>query len=255
MRVCYFGTYRADYARNRIMIEGLRRNGVTVVECHVTLWRGIEDRVASVAGGWKRPEFWWRIATAYVRLILQFWTLRYSFDVLICGYPGQFDVYLARILSWWTHKPLVWDIFMSIYLIALERDLHLENPAVVSCLRFIEQRACRLPDRLILDTADYVAWFERVHGIPGERFRLVPTGADNDLFQPLPLRNAEATPLQIIYYGTFIRNHDVLTIIEAAHILAEDDMFRFILIGDGPDRISNIKRAKALVLTNVNFVV
>jgi hypothetical protein len=24
LRVCYFGTYRAEYSRNRIMIEGLR---------------------------------------------------------------------------------------------------------------------------------------------------------------------------------------------------------------------------------------
>ena len=37
MRVCYFGTYRAEYSRNQIMIEGLRRNGVEVIECHETL--------------------------------------------------------------------------------------------------------------------------------------------------------------------------------------------------------------------------
>ena len=28
LRVCWFGTWREEYSRNRIMIEGLRRNGV-----------------------------------------------------------------------------------------------------------------------------------------------------------------------------------------------------------------------------------
>ena len=37
IKVCYFGTYRAAYSRNKIMIEGLRRNGVEVLECHETL--------------------------------------------------------------------------------------------------------------------------------------------------------------------------------------------------------------------------
>ena len=53
MRVCYFGTYRVRYSRNQIMIEGLRRNGVEVIECHEELWRGIEDRVEVASGGWK----------------------------------------------------------------------------------------------------------------------------------------------------------------------------------------------------------
>jgi hypothetical protein len=30
MRICYFGTYRANYSRNVIMVEGLRRAGVEV---------------------------------------------------------------------------------------------------------------------------------------------------------------------------------------------------------------------------------
>jgi hypothetical protein len=52
LRVCYFGTYRANYSRNQIMIEGLRRNGVEVVECHERLWHSLEDRVQVASGGW-----------------------------------------------------------------------------------------------------------------------------------------------------------------------------------------------------------
>jgi len=47
MRVCYFGTYDLNYSRNRILIEGLERNGIDVVECHVPLWQGTSDKVAA----------------------------------------------------------------------------------------------------------------------------------------------------------------------------------------------------------------
>ena len=254
MKVLYFGTYRAEYARNRIMIEGLRRNGITVIECHAPLWRSIEDRVATVAGGWKRPHFWWRIVTAYVRLLRQFWPLRHSFDVLVCGYPGQFDVYLARCLSWWTRKPLVWDIFMSIYLIALERGLDANNGAILALIRRAERIASRLPDRLILDTAEYVNWFAAVHDTPTTRFRLAPTGADSALFQPQPLRPRHPTPFRVLYYGTFIPNHDTPTIVEAARLLAPYADITFELVGDGPERGRCMALAATYRLSNVTFV-
>ena len=32
MRVLYFGLYDPDYARNRVLISGLKKNGVDVIE-------------------------------------------------------------------------------------------------------------------------------------------------------------------------------------------------------------------------------
>ena len=45
LKVCYFGTYRAEYSRNQIMIEALRCSGVEVIECHEQLWKSIDDRI------------------------------------------------------------------------------------------------------------------------------------------------------------------------------------------------------------------
>ena len=170
LRVCYFGTYRAEYARNRIMIEGLRRNGIQVIECHASLWRSIEDRVDTVNGGWRQPAFWRRVLGAYCRLLWQFWAVRNSFDILVVGYPGQFDVFLARAASWLVRKPLVWDLFMSIYLIAQERGLEQRNRGIMRLLRLAERSACRLPDLIIQDTAEYVQWLHRTHGVPTDTF-------------------------------------------------------------------------------------
>ena len=37
MRVCYFGTYDADYVRNVVAQTALRSQGVDVVACHATV--------------------------------------------------------------------------------------------------------------------------------------------------------------------------------------------------------------------------
>ncbi|TFH43913.1 MAG: hypothetical protein E4H01_11420, partial [Lysobacterales bacterium] len=114
-RICYFGTYRDEYPRNQIMIEGLRRNGIQVIECHAKLWHSFQDRHQVALHGWWRPRFLARLMRAYLKLIWKFIHLP-EFDVLVVGYPGQLDVFLAKFLCVWTRKPLVWDIFMSIYL-------------------------------------------------------------------------------------------------------------------------------------------
>jgi glycosyltransferase involved in cell wall biosynthesis len=234
MRVCYFGTYRQEYSRNQIMIEGLRRAGVEVIECHEPLWKGVEDRVRAASGEWIRPAFFVRVLCVYYNLLRQYSAVGH-YDIMVVGYPGQFDVFLARLLTWLRRKPLVWDIFMSIYLIDLERGLDRRSCFTTGLLRWLEMLGCCLPNRLILDTSEYVAWFGKVHGIPPERFRLVPTGADDRFFHRLEVYPKEDDFFHVMYYGTFIPNHGIRIIIEAAHLLSDDPSIRFEMIGDGPD--------------------
>ena len=54
MKVCYFGTYRKEYSRNKIMIAALRIAGAEVKECHVTLRHGIKDRADVTVDGRKK---------------------------------------------------------------------------------------------------------------------------------------------------------------------------------------------------------
>lgn len=252
LRVCYFGTYRAAYARNRIMIEGLRRAGVVVIECHEPLWRGTEDRVQAASGGWLHPRFWWRLLRAYGRLLRRYARCG-AHDIVVVGYPGLLDVFVAFVASRLRRKPLVWDIFMSIYLIALERGLERHSGLSIRLLRNLERLACHLPDRLILDTESYVAWFQATHGVAAQRFRLVPTGADDRIFCPVRSDSADGL-FRVIYYGSFIPNHGVEYIVEAARLLADDPTICFELIGDGPDRARAQALAQRYALSNVVFV-
>jgi glycosyltransferase involved in cell wall biosynthesis len=253
LRVCYFGTYRQEYSRNQIMIEGLRQAGASVTECHEPLWHGIEDRVEAASGGWSRPVFIWRIMRTYWHLLRRYKEVG-DYDIMIVGYPGQLDVFMARLLTWLHHKPLVLDIFMSIYLIALERGLAKRSRFTIRILQWLEWVACRLPDLLILDTSEYVAWFGKIHGVPANRFRLVPTGADDRLFHPVEVVTLKDGLFRVLYYGSFIPNHGVPYIVEAACLLSGEPSIRFELIGDGPECLKAKDLAREYQLENIVFV-
>ena len=234
------------------MIEGLRRAGADVVECHVPLWTGPEDRVQAASGGWVNPRFIGRVFKAYLELLRRHRSVG-DYHIMVVGYPGQFDVYLARLLTWFRRRPLVWDVFMSIYLIALERGLDKRSALTVWAIRQIERFACRLPDRLILDTLEYVEWFRAMHDVKAERFLLVPTGADDRKYYPVEPKGSEPI-FRVVYYGTFILNHGISYVVEAARLLQNEPDIYFEFIGAGPER----PRIEALVrhygLTNVRFI-
>jgi len=143
LRVVYFGTYRAEYARNQILIEGLRRTGVEVVECHTALWRGVEDRVQAASGGWMNPAFWWRLMRTYVQLLINYRQIG-KYDILVVGYPGHMDIFPAWLLARLRRKPLVWDVLNSLYLITTERGIQQRSRFTVELIRHMERLACRL---------------------------------------------------------------------------------------------------------------
>ena len=253
MRVCYFGTYRQEYSRNQIMIESLRRAGVDVIECNQQLWSGIEDRVQAVRGRWLHPSFWGRLLSTYSRLLRNYRQVG-SYDVLMIGYPGQLDVFLGRLLSWLRRKPLVWDFFMSIYLISQERGLDKQNPRAVRALFWLEKMGLILPDLLIQDTAEYVDWIQHTYGLSSTDFCLVPTGADDRVFFPQPVPSQEKGHFLVTYYGTLIPNHGVPIMVEAAHLLSDQPDIHFELIGDGPDREKAQALAQKYDLKNITFI-
>ncbi len=142
---------------------------------------------------------------------------------------------------------------MSIYLIALERKLDQKSSLTLKLLGWVEMIACDLPDLLIIDTTEYRDWFNRNHHIPAGRFSLVPTGADNRVFQPPPAVRCTGDLCRILYYGSFIPNHGVPFIVEAARLLQGDDRIHFEFVGDGPDRAAVLSLVDRYGLKNITL--
>lgn len=252
LRVCYFGTYRAGYTRNQILLAGLAgRPDVQVYECHAQLWRGIEDRVEQASGGWRNPRFWGRVARAYWELLRAHGRVP-AYDIMLIGYPGQFDSYLGRLLTWRRGRPLALDILMSLYLVAEERGLTERNPRTGKLIFALEKGGLHRPDLLISENFAYEDYYCRRYDLPAERFQRVPHGADDRVFFPRPVQPPER-PFRVAYHGTFLPSHGLDAILGAAVQLAGQVDIAFHFYGEGPEKARIEAGAATAGLENVRF--
>lgn len=254
IKICYFGTYRADYKHNRETISRLQEAGFEVVECNVPLWGEESYRIAIATGGWKKPRFWWRVLSTYGHLMKMYLKMR-SHDVLFVGYPGHLDVFLARILCSLRGKPLVWDILMSWYLLAEERELRKTSNLILPLISLIEKYTCKLADRLIVDTMAYMQWYMQRYNLSPDKFWLIPFGANDKFFKPSARsRKSKTERFVVLYYGSYVPNHGTTIIVEAARLLQEQKRIVFKMIGDGPHLKACLEHADRHHLRNIEFL-
>ena len=67
-------------------------------------------------------------------------------------------------------------------------------------------------------------------------------------------RVADSGKFRVLYYGTFIANHGVSHIVEAARLLSPHRDITFELVGDGPERARVADMVRDYGLTNVDMV-
>ncbi len=251
MKVLYWGTYDAEYVRNRVIIQGLRENGVDVEECHVTLWRNTDDKVRNARKGWWRPALVVRLVWAYLRLLLKY-VAAGRYDALFVGYAGHLDIYLARLLSWLARRPVIFDAYLSLHETIVE-DRGLVKPGSVAdrLLYWVERTGCTLADLVLLDTETNVTYFSEKFKLPRGHFLRVWVGAD-PVFQPMTCTRDDGR-FRALYFGKFIPLHGIEHIIRAAWLLRDHPEIEFKFIGDGQTYDDMRKLACDLELTNVTW--
>ncbi len=226
MKVLYFGSYKPSYPRNKIFIEGLRRNGIQVVECN--------DRSRSFL--------------KYVRLAYNFLKLVRDCDIVLVGFPGQEMMFLARFLS---RKPLVFDVFTSHYMgYILDRRYFPEKSWRAAYYRFVDTWSCRLADCVILDTQAHIDFFVKEFGLPPQKFKRIFLGANTELHHPRP-QNA-VNRFSVVFWGNFIPLQGTEYILRAAKILEQEPIV-FSMIGHGQMYDQALTLAQELDLKNVIF--
>ncbi len=223
-----------------------------VFECHSTLWQGIEDRVQTAAGGWFSPRFLLRVITAYRQLIKTHRKIP-PYDVMLIGYPGVFDTFLGRLLSWKRRAPLILDHYMSLYLISEERGLTKRSSLSGLLIRFLEGLGLHIPNLILSDTEEYIDYHCRTYKLQRKRFALVPAGADDTVFYPREDLKPPLDKFRLIYHGTFIRNHGTAAMIKALNLMVNQDNVILDMFGDGPEKMAAEKLAQDLKLSNIRF--
>lgn len=251
LRVLYFGTYSTGegYPRNRVLIEGLRRAGAVVEECHADLWRDAGEK-SGAKGGAALARLGPRLLRAWALLAARY--LRSGpHDVVVVGYTGQADVFPARALAGLTGRPVVLDAFLSLYDTAVsDRGLAREGGVAARLLRFLDRASSRAADLVLLDTRAHARYFERLTGLPAGRFADVPVGEDDRVFPPVPPPPRRGA-LRVLWFGTFVPLQGAEVVLGAAERLAGEPV-RFRMVGRG-QRLPEL-RARAEALPNLDLV-
>ncbi len=148
---------------------------------------------------------------------------------MLIGYPGQFDTYLARLLTWWRRVPMALDILMSLHLVAEERGLLDKSPFTGKLIFLLEKGGLKLPNLLISENLAYENYYCQKYNLSSARFRRIPHMVQMILHHPAlspPEDEFRGVTYAVLSY------HTVDVVIGAAeHLQGERHSFPFLWTG------------------------
>src|SRR5262249_34355133 len=200
--------------------------------CHFPLWGGTAEKLHLARSRWLRPGLILRGLWGYIRISARFLSGPRP-DFLFVGYAGHFDVFPAWCLSRIRRVPLIFDAFLSLYdSMVLARDAVAQGGVKARLLAGVDRTACRLADRVLLDTRAHREFFCRTFGIPEGRFWVLPIGADESVFRPSPITPTNGRPYTVLHFGRYIPLHGLETVVRAASLLEPSgEPCPFLLVG------------------------
>jgi glycosyltransferase involved in cell wall biosynthesis len=235
MHIVLWGTYDTGKPRVRILIQGLRSNGVIVTECHASIWQDVEDK-SQITGFSNKVTLLFRWLLSYPVLIYRYLRLP-KHDCVIVSYMGHLDVLILWPFAKLRGIPIIWDAFLSLYNTVVQDRSMLSriNPAALLLYAW-EWLACRAAKKVILDTQKHADYFIDQYSLNKDNVYSVFVGAEPDYFFPIPSDNSDKSKrdISVLFYGQFIPLHGIDVIINAAKILRGQNI-KWILIGQGQE--------------------
>jgi len=249
-KVIYFGTYSKGigYPRTNVLINALK-NECDLTETHYPVWISPTDKTNAT----KNPiKYFFKFLQAWFFLITQADTIKNG-KILIVGYPGYLDIFLAHLLITLTGSSatIYYDYFFSIYESLTEERALVKKKSILGYLiKTIDKIGLNLADKIIIDTDEHGEFIAQLHRISKNKFITIPVGEDPDLFSYQPYPQTK-TPFNVLYFGTLLNLHGIYFILEVAKYLEKTNPnIKFIMIGKGPNenKIFNSK------LSNIEFI-
>lgn len=255
LRVAFIGTYdRASHGRNAIVIEALRAVGVDVVERHVPLWAGTDDKLDAARGtAMHLVDVGRRVLRSWGALDAMTGDLA-GIDVVWVGATGLVDLPVARRVADRVGAPLVFDPLVSLGETVRDRGLAAGGSARLAAFERIERRLFALADQVVVDTdAHAQAWADEL-ALPRAKALVVPVGAPRVFHDAAPdyAPRSDRAP-SVVYFGQFIPLHGVDIMLRAAGRL-HDAPIDFTFVGVGQMQGDAERLARDLGLARVRFV-
>ncbi|GAB4574608.1 MAG: glycosyltransferase [Anaerolineae bacterium] len=233
--VGYIGAFKPDYARNQII-----RAGLVAHSWHV--------RTAPLPVGlptWRKIGHLWA----------SMWRLRDDVDFFLLAEFNQLLAPFAILFGAVLGRPVVVDYLVGLYESSvIDRETVAPESWRARLFRWIDALNCRLAKAIFTDTHTHRAFLRELVGPAADRLFVVPVGVDNQSWQGAGTDAVPKDRLQVHFFGTYIPFHGVEVIVQAAHLLAEDPRFLFVLVGRGQTYPAVRAEAEQIGVRNVRFV-
>lgn len=257
MRICYFGTYEHKYPRNSVLINGLKKAGAYVVECHMPLWEKKEDKTR--LSFFDKASLAAKLPFIYMGLISKFKKLSRAgkFDYIVVGYIGQIDMFIARMIA--KRQKIIFNPMVSLYDTLINDRKMFKNFFIKKILHWLDRKSCGKADLVLLDTDEHADYFRKEFGL--DNVSTLYVGAE-EIFDPKRIKAKDGhdkhakerdNKFKVLYYGKYTPLHGTRYVIEAAKILEPHKDIAFEIIGKGQTYAEDMKLAKRICIKNIEF--
>ena len=225
-----------NYPRNALMLSAIQGVSQTTV---------IGSQGSNVYKGGIRP-----ILRQSVRSFLQLIPrlIKRDFDFVFIGFFGQL---LTKMISPFTRKPIIMDMFVSAYDTLVEdRQITGKKSLLSKLLFWLDKQSGKRAKLIFVDTLAHAEYFHESFGISLLKMKRVFVGCDEELFHPMP-ENPESRT--VLYYCSYLPLHGVDVVVQAAELLQADPAIKFKIIGEGIDYKKIQKYVQENQLRNVEL--
>ncbi len=237
--ICFFGIYDPNYSRNRVLIQGFKENGWNVVECQ--------------ADSKRFPRY-----SKYRELKRKWKELNIKPDILLVAFPGHTVTWLARKLF---KGFIIFDAFVSLYdSNVLDRKLYSKYSFRGIRDFMLDKRAPMSADKVLMDTDCNIEYYSRKFKIQRDKFIRVFVGSS---ISDIVTRNGltaisdiakDKGAFTVHFHGSFIPLQGIEYIVQSAKILEGFGDIRYRIIGTGQESSHIQTIAKAMNITNIEFM-
>ena len=251
-RVCFFGTYARDYTVTRLLRQACTAAGIEMVECHRPLWEQTRHKNAAYFGARSAVG----LLAQYGRQALVLARMRRAIGrvaLYLVGFNGQLDSLLLRLLLLRQSTPIVAAPLVTLLeTLVDDRGVFGARSLQAQLIRRLDQASLSVAAHVIIDTEAHRQYLIETLGLAPSRVSAWHLGADPEVFHPMPSSKRNG-PLRVLFCGTFLPLHGVMTVLQAAALLANDEHIEFELIGDGPDHRAAVAFARDAGISRLHF--
>lgn len=204
-------------------------------------------------------SYFWRVIAFFSFMFSSIWTaLRVKdLDLVMGTTPPIFQAASAWVVAALRRKPFLLEV----------RDLWpefgismgvLKNPLIIALSRWLENFLYKRATHILVNSPAYREYM-LAKGVPADKVTYIPYGTDVDMFNPSIDGSSIRKELKledrfvVLYAGALGQANDIDTLLRAAERLKNEERIRFVLFGDGKERVRLEAEAKSKNLSNVIF--